>query len=102
MQFDYKYSFPQEEAKARLELLGAYLANRHGIHVAWEGNKASFNGKYLVVKINGELTVADGIVHFNGQDPGMLWRKKAVEYLRGKLATYLDPNTPMDQLPRAK
>jgi hypothetical protein len=102
MQFDYKYDLPKEEAKSRLEILGEYLSNRHGILVTWNGDKAHFSGKYLVVKVDGELTLNEGMVHFNGKDPGMLWRKKAIEYLQGKLAAYLHPGTPIEQLPRDK
>jgi hypothetical protein len=29
----------------------------------------------------------------------MLWRNRAKDYIQSKLAKYLDPNTPADQLP---
>lgn len=102
MEFEYKYDLPQEEAKSRLEVLGEYLTNRHGIRVTWVGNKANFSGKYMIVTIDGELTVDDGRVHFRGKDPGRLWRKKAIEYMQGKLAAYLAPGTPMEQLSRGR
>ena len=102
MQFDYSYDLPDEEVRPRLEALGEYLHNRHGIRITWQGeNKASFSGRYLVVKIDGTLTYGDKTINFNGQDPGVLWRKKAIKYMQGKLADYLDPATPVDQLPRA-
>ena len=102
MEFDYPYEVPRDEAKTRLEVLGLYLINRHGIQVTWAGETATFNGKYMIVKIQGEMTVDDGVVHVLGKDPGRMWRSKAVEYLKSKLATYLDPSTPVDQLSRGK
>jgi hypothetical protein len=100
MVFDYKHDFSVEDARARLQVLGEYLKNRHGIVVTWDGDKASFRGKYMVVSIEGDMTLAPGVVHVAARDPGMLWRGKAKSYLQDKLATYLDPGTPMDELPR--
>ncbi len=99
MQIDYPHQLGRDEARARLELLGAYLQNRHGIQVTWNGDRAAFKGRYLVVKFSGELTYGDDIVQFRGEDPGMLWRKRAVAYITGKLNRYLDPAVPVEQLP---
>ena len=100
MDFEYPHGLPKPAARRRLEALGEYLANRHGIKVAWSGDTGSFNGKYLVINIQGELTLADGKVLVSGRDPGLLWRKKATSYLQKKLAIYLDAETPVDRLPR--
>jgi len=101
MEIDYRHDLPEADAKARLQALGEYLTNRHGIAVVWvDPTRATFNGKYLVVKIEGEMTMAAGIVRFRGKDPGFLWRKKASDYIAEKLEMYLDPKTPLDQLPR--
>lgn len=101
MEIDYKHDLPEEEARTRLHVLGEYLHNRHGIAVDWiDASKAKFHGKYLVVKIDGELSMAPGVVRFRGKDPGFLWRKRAVEYIEGKLKSYLDKATPIDQLSR--
>lgn len=102
MVFDYKYDLPVEDARARLEVLGEYLRNRHGIQVTWQGDTAAFNGKYMVVKIEGQMALKPGVVQVQGRDPGMLWRNKAKSYLQEKLAMYLDPSTPVDELPRTK
>lgn len=96
-------SLTREDVRARLRALSDYLFNRHGIKIQWDGeDKASFKGKYLVVKIEGELVIEEGVVKLKGKDPGMLWRKKAKGYLEGKLCTYLDPDTPVEDLPRDK
>jgi hypothetical protein len=100
MNFDFPHGFSRQDARARLEALGDYLNNRHGIKVTWRGDTASFSGKYLVVSISGEMTLDERAVKVTGKDPGMLWRKKAVDYLRGKLETYLDPQTPLERLAR--
>jgi Putative polyhydroxyalkanoic acid system protein (PHA_gran_rgn) len=100
MEIDYPYSLSEQEALARLQILGTYLANRHGIKVTWvDENRAKFNGKYLVVKIDGELSLGAGHARFKGEDPGFLWRNRAKDYIHNKLAAYLDPKTVMSALP---
>ena len=100
MEIDFQYSLSDLDAKSRLEILGKYLGNRHGIRVEWvDGKKAKFTGKYLVVKIDGELVIGNGRAQFKGEDPGFLWRSRAKDYIQGKLAKYLDPATAPAQLP---
>ena len=102
METTFKHSLSEDEARKRLRILGEYLDKRHGIKVTWtDDSHATFNGKYMVVKIEGELSMEPGVCKFKGKDPGFLWRKKATEYIEGKLEAYLDPKTPVDQLPRA-
>ena len=98
MEIDYPYALSEADAKARLEILGQYLANKHGIKVSWLApTRAKFSGKYLVVKIDGELTLDGGHARFKGEDPGFLWRSRAKDYIQGKLEKYLDPKaTPAD------
>jgi hypothetical protein len=101
MKIEYPHRLDEAEAQARLKVLGEYLEKRHGITVSWsEPNRALFNGKYLVVKIRGELLLAPGVVQFIGDDPGLLWRGKATDYIKGKLAKYLDPSVALADLPR--
>lgn len=100
MEIDFPYTFSEQDAKARLDILGQYLTNKHGIKVTWlDESRARFSGKYLVVKIEGELTLKGGHAQFRGQDPGFLWRNRAKDYIESKLAKYLDPNVSADQLP---
>lgn len=100
MNIDYQITMAPDEARKRIEALGDYLNNRHGITVRWNGDTASFRGRYLVVRFEGEMTLDDGVARFRGKDPGRLWRKKARDYIYKKMAMYLDPNTPLDELPR--
>lgn len=102
MQFDYPHSLGAEGARERVDVLCTYLFNRHGIRVEWNDNVGRFDGKYLMISIQGQMRVEDDRIHFDGKDPGMLWRKKAVNYLKEKLELYLDPNTPVADLPRDK
>ncbi|HEU4534050.1 MAG TPA: polyhydroxyalkanoic acid system family protein [Polyangiaceae bacterium] len=90
----------REDAKARLEALGEYFQNKHGLAVTWQGDSAAVRGKYLVVTIDGTLRFEGDKVVFEGQDPGMLWRGKAKEYLAAKLEKYLEPSRPLADLPR--
>ncbi len=99
MKFEYAHSVELSEAQERLERLGSYLQNRHGIDVHWTDNECTIDGKYLLVKIEGKMIVEGDRVQFDGRDPGMLWRGKAVKYLKEKLEMYLDTSTPIDELP---
>ena len=100
MEIEYPYTLSDDDARARLELLGTYLTNRHGIKVTWsDPTKARFSGKYLLVRIEGDLSLGGGKAHFKGEDPGFLWRKKATEYIKEKLEKYLDPKTEASTLP---
>jgi hypothetical protein len=102
MEIDFPYELSDDEARARLDILAQYLSNRHGIKVTWpEPTKARFSGKYLIVRIEGDLTLGDGHARFRGEDPGFLWRKKATEYIKNKLETYLDPKAVPASLPTA-
>jgi hypothetical protein len=99
MKFDYPHSLVREEALSRLVRLGEYLYRRHGIQVSWSGETGTFRGKYLVIAIEGELALGEGVVHVSGKDPGLLWRKRAIDYLKRKLEAYLDPCRPVQDLP---
>lgn len=102
IEIEHRHQLSDEDAQARLRVLGEYLEKRHGITVSWSApGRAQFNGKYLVVKISGDLILSTGVVRFSGEDPGLLWRKKASEYIQGKLEKYLDPKVALADLPRA-
>jgi hypothetical protein len=101
MDFEYPHGLDKEAARARLEALGDYLGNRHGIKLEWAGDTGSFAGRYLVVNIQGQLTITESKIVVSGKDPGLLWRKKATSYLLKKLSVYLNPGTPLESLPRA-
>ena len=97
----YPHTLSDADARERLRALGDYLANKHGLSVRWEGDdRALVSGKYLVVTIEGSMRVEPGKVTFEGKDPGMLWRGKAKDYLTAKLRKYLEPSTPVAELPR--
>lgn len=100
MQFDYPHTLSPDDARARMHALTDYLTRRHGLQVNWAGDKGTVRGKVLaVVTIDGEFTVTEKIIHVTGKDPGILWRKKAVEYLKKKFDQYLDPRATLADLP---
>jgi hypothetical protein len=73
-EIDYPHSLGQAAARERIGALGDYLANKHGLTVSWlDGDRATIRGKYLVVSIEGTVTVEADRVRFEGKDPGMLW-----------------------------
>ncbi len=99
MEIDFQYVLSDTEAKTRLELLGQYLMNRHGIKVTWvDESRARFSGKYLLVKIEGELSLGNSHAQFKGEDPGFLLRARAKDYIQSKLAKYLDPKNAVADL----
>ena len=101
MRIEYPHKLSDEDARARIKALGDYLTNKHGIGVTWQDDsKARVKGRYLVVSIEGSVTLSPGMVVFEGNDPGFLWRGKAKDYLQGKLRKYLDPSVALDTLPR--
>src|SRR5690606_31130279 len=71
MDFEYPHGLDKEAARARLEALGDYLGNRHGIKLEWAGDTGSFAGKYLVVNIQGQLTITESKILVSGKDPGL-------------------------------
>ncbi len=100
MVIEREHSLAEDEARARIRALGEYFSNKHGMTVTWTGDDvATIRGRYMVVTVEGSVTVSPGKVRFEGKDPGMLWRGKAKEYLGHKLDKYLNPSTPVDELP---
>ncbi len=100
MEIDFQYVLSEGDARARLEILGQYLANKHGIQVTWvDTTRARFSGKYLLVKIEGDLSMGNGHARFKGEDPGFLLRGRAKDYIQSKLAMYLDPKIAVADLP---
>ncbi len=85
-----------------MQALGQYLQNKHGIDVAWatDNKSATLRGKYLVIAFDGKFFIKEDSVTCIGKDPGMFWRKKATQYIKNKLAMYLNPNTKAEDLPR--
>jgi hypothetical protein len=100
LKIEHPHGLSDGDAKARAMALGDYLQSKHGLTVSWEGGRARISGRYLVVTIEGTVDVRPGVVVFEGKDPGLMWRNKARTYLERKLATYLDPGTPLESLPR--
>ena len=102
MKVEFPVSMPREDALARLQALGDYLSNRHGISVAWTGDAARFSGRYKkLIKIEGNMSFAtDTLITFEGEDPGFALRGQAKGYIKRKLEEYLNPSTPLDELPR--
>lgn len=103
LRIEHAHSLPVDDARARMAALCDYLNAKLGLTVSWspDGSRAKVNGRYLVVTIDGSVIIGERTVVFEGQDPGMLWRGKAKEYLAGKLARYLDPQTPLASLRRS-
>jgi hypothetical protein len=100
MGFDFPYFLTDAEACARLQRLGMFFQNKHGMQVSWlSGNHVQFVGTYLGARIQGELVVGNQLARFRGADPGLLLRKRAQDYVESKLRVYLNPRVLVDMLP---
>ncbi len=94
------HSLSQAEALERLRALGDYFVNRHGMNMRWESETVGhLAGRYLLIHIEGRFSIEQTRVQLDGKDPGVLLRRKAIDYLTRKISTYLNPATPIDQLP---
>ena len=101
MELSQNHRFADDEARERIRALGDYMQNKHGMQVTWTSNDSvHLSGKYTVISIDVHVTLAPGVVSAKGKDPGMMLRSTAKKYVGGKLESYLDPNVPLDQLPR--
>ena len=101
MELSHSHNFDENEARERIRALADYMQNNHGMKVTWSSpDSMHLVGKYTVVGIDVQVTLRPGQVQLTGKDPGMMLRGTAKKYVGGKLETYLDPATPLDQLPR--
>jgi len=100
MTLEVAHTFSREDARARIEALGDYFANKYNVDVGWSGDRANIKAKYMMLKVDGHIDILDDNVVLEGPDPGRLLRNKATDYLRKKLLKYLDPATALDDLPR--
>jgi len=101
VQIEHKHPFTHDEAKARVKALADYLANRHGMNIAWSGDDSfHLTGKYTVVSLDVTVQVAPDRINVTGPDPGLLLRGPAKSYIARKVSEYLSPAAALDTLPR--
>ena len=91
IKFDVPHTLGREDAKKRVEQLFSYWSRKHGIQSKWAGDTATILGKAMGVQIQATLNIAEGAVHGEATDPGMLLRGTARKYLEKKFASFLDP-----------
>ncbi|MCC6620352.1 MAG: polyhydroxyalkanoic acid system family protein [Deltaproteobacteria bacterium] len=100
IELEVAHDLPIEEAHARMLALGEYYHHRHGAVVTWADHQGDIAVRYLGIKLHVRVLVEARRVHCEAPDPGFLLRKRGIEYLRKKIARYLDPATAVDALPR--
>ncbi len=98
MKFEYRHSFTQEEALARVQALTTYWDRKHGIRSDWNGSSAFVKGKVKGISFEGTMTVrADALAA--DMKVGFLAEKLGGRaYVERKLRDYLDPNNKLDDL----
>lgn len=98
MELNQPHTFTRAEARSRMERLTRYWHNKYGVSVKWTGDEAALKGKVKGFTFNAHLVVNDSSVDATGSDPGFLLRRTVKNYLKDKLALYLDPGVSMDAL----
>ena len=83
-----------------MQALAEYYTHRHGAAVTWATHAADIAVRYLGITLHVRVRVEERRVHCEAPDPGFLLRKRGIEYLRKKIARYLDTATPVAELPR--
>jgi len=92
------YSFPEEEAIARLTALTDYWHAKHGLEVRWQGDRVTLRGKVMGVKFDGDVRVGGGAVRAEVEAGFLAEKLGGRKYVEGKLDDYLDPATSLESL----
>ena len=100
LKFNVPHTLTREDAKARVEELTRYWAQKHGVQISWAGESASFAGKVMGVSLQASIQVTDREVAGEATDPGLLLRGQARRYLEEKFKAYLDPTKTLAELKR--
>ncbi len=100
MELDVPHTLPHEDALERIKALGEFYHHRHGAQVTWTHHTCTLEARYVGIRLSANCRVDASRVHVDCSDPGFLLRKRGAEYLRKKLERFLDPNIPLETLPR--
>jgi len=100
IELEVAHDLPLDQAHERMQALGEYYHNRHGAVVTWADHTGDIAVRYLGIKLHVRVQVDARRVHCEAPDPGFLLRKRGIEYLRKKIARYLDAATAVGALPR--
>lgn len=98
LKFEVPNTLPVDDARKRVEALLDYWNRKYAMKCAWNGTKATMNGKAMGVSIDARLEVLGACISCEATDPGMLLRGQAQKYLTRKFSEYLDPAKSLEQL----
>lgn len=98
MRFEVSHTLNKEDARARVEKLFRYWANKYGAQATWNGHRATLSGKVMGLSIDADVEIQESRVAADATDPGFLFREKAKKYLTEKFNHYLDPKTQLTAL----
>ncbi|MCA9605102.1 MAG: polyhydroxyalkanoic acid system family protein [Myxococcales bacterium] len=93
-----RYSFDDDEARARLEALAAYWSKKHGVHTEWSGTRGRLVGRKLGVKYDASFELGGGTVSVEATFGFLADKLGGPDYVRRKLADYLDPKHTLESL----
>lgn len=92
------YPFDDDEARARLEALGDYWSKKHGVHTVWSGMRGRLSGRKLGVKYDATFEISGGAVSVEATFGFLADKLGGPDYVRRKLADYLDPANTIESL----
>lgn len=98
MKLEQAHSLEHADALARVQALTQYWANRYGVQVNWTEATARIKGRVKGVKFDGDVVVGDDAVRADIEAGFLAEKLGGRSYVLRKLADYLDPQTPLDQL----
>lgn len=103
MKFEHAHSLGKDEARRRIEKLCDYWHTKYQVAVAWDGDSAKLNGTVAIagfkdITFDANLRVSERAVEAEGPDLSLLMRPVVTGYFKRKVAMYLDPSKPIDQI----
>lgn len=91
LHFAIGHHLKQEDAVTRMAQLLDYWGSRFGVRNEWSGNRAFIEGQIMGIDFRARLDVGDRTVGGEFNDPGVLLRGSAEDYIRKKVQKYLHP-----------
>lgn len=92
------YTFPEEEALARLRALTDYWSKKYGVKSSWSGTRATIKGKVKGISFEGVVHLDNGRLHADVKAGFLAEKLGAPKYVEGKITDYLDPASSLEAL----
>ena len=97
-QDQYPHSLTLDQALARVRALTDYWAAKHGVHFDCKENTAQVAGKVLGISFKASFEITEDRILGQIEVTTLTEKLGGRRYLEGKLAEYLDPANPLEEL----